>query len=171
MSFEELVNLPIQDISTDETLLYLWATDPKLPQAIELMKNWNFTYKGVVYVWVKQNRKTKTIFKGMGRYSRKNAEFVLLGARKNAVRKIPPQVHDSGQIILDSIAEHSKKPLIVADEIVRVCGDLPRIELFARDRKKGWDAWGNEVPLTDESYMQEQMSFLDVVSIEGAHYG
>ena len=145
MSQEELFELPINDISTDETILYMWATDPKLPKAIELMEKWGFKYKGVAYVWVKTNKKSDSLFWGMGNYSRKNAEFVLLGVRKNTVKTIKPLIRNSHQIIMSKIEQHSKKPDIIRDEITKVCGDLPRIELFARQHVNGWDCWGNEV--------------------------
>lgn len=145
MAPEELAAMPIDRISTDSTILYLWATDPKIPVALELMRAWGFAYKGVAYVWVKQNRKKPTPFWGMGRYSRKNAEFVLLGVRKDTVKTMKPLARNSHQIIMEPIAEHSKKPDKVREEIVRVCGDVPRIELFAREKTPGWDVWGDEV--------------------------
>lgn len=145
MSPEEIAALPVQSISTDSTILYLWVTDPKLPVALDVMGRWGFQYKGISYVWVKSNRKSDSDFWGMGYYSRKNAEFVLLGVRKNTVRTIKPLVRNSHQIVHSPVREHSRKPDEVRDEIVRVCGDLPRIELFARQKFSGWDSWGNEV--------------------------
>lgn len=147
MSLDKIAALPIDKISHDSTILYMWATDPKLSTALELMRQWNFDYKGVAYVWVKQNRKTPTPFWGMGYYTRKNAEFVLIGTRRNTVKTIKPIVHNSHQIIFSPIEEHSKKPDKVRNEIVRVCGDsIPKVELFARQAPKGWDVWGNEAP-------------------------
>lgn len=145
MSPKEIADLPIKEICTDSTILYLWATDPKLPIALNVMKDWGFDYKGVAYVWVKRNRKSDTPFWGMGRYTRKNAEFVLLGVKKNTIKAIRPLVHDSHQIIFEPVREHSRKPDKIREEIVRVCGDIPRIELFARGKYEGWDSWGDEV--------------------------
>ena len=145
MSTEEICTLPICDISTDSTILYLWATDPKLPAALEVMKRWGFAYKGIAYVWVKTNKKTPSLFWGMGNYSRKNAELVLLGVRKNTVKTIKPLIRNSHQIIMSPIEQHSKKPDKIRDEITKVCGDIPKIELFARKKFDGWDCWGNEI--------------------------
>ena len=142
---DEICEMPIGNISTDSTILYLWATDPKLKTAIKVMESWGFTYKGIAYVWVKTNRKSPTVFWGMGNYTRKNAEFVLLGVKQKTIKTIKPLAHNSSQIIQSPIEIHSKKPDKVRAEILRVCGDIPRIELFARERVEGWDAWGNEV--------------------------
>lgn len=132
MTTEDICKLPIDEISTDSSILYLWATDPKLPEALKVMESWGYTYKGIVYVWVKMNKKTPSVFWGMGNYSRKNAEIVLLGVKKNTVKTIKPLKRNSHQIIMEPIQEHSKKPDKVRNEIVRVCGDIPKIELFAR---------------------------------------
>lgn len=149
MSTDEICSLPISDISTNESILYLWATDPKLPEAIRVLESWGYTYKGIAYTWVKLNKKTPSVFWGMGNYSRKNAEFVLLGVKKNTVKTIKPLVRNSHQIIMESIQDHSKKPDKARNEIVRVCGDIPRIELFARQTAEGWDCWGNQVGILD----------------------
>ena len=145
MSTEEICNLPISEISTDSTILYLWATDPKLKVALEVMERWGFAYKGVAYVWIKQNKITPSLFWGMGNYSRKNVELVLLGVKKNTVKTIKPIARNSHQVIMSPIEIHSKKPDVVRNEIKRVCGDITAIELFARQYTDGWDCWGNEV--------------------------
>lgn len=144
MSTKDICDLPILNISKDSTILYLWATDPKLPQALQVMEEWGFSYKGIAYIWKKLNKKSATVFWGMGNYSRKNVELVLLGVRKTTVQKLKPLVHNSHQIIESPIREHSRKPDEVRNEIVRVLGDIPRIELFARRHIAGWDCWGNE---------------------------
>lgn len=145
MRLEDICCLPIQDMCDNSTILYLWATDPKLPYALEVMKAWGFEYKGIAYVWIKTNKKSDTLFWGMGNYTRKNVELVLLGTRKNTVRTLKPLYRNSHQVIMSPIEQHSKKPDKVRAEIVRVIGDVPRVELFARQKTPGWDAWGNEV--------------------------
>ena len=144
MAIDKICALPISDISAEDSFLYLWTTDAKLPQALRVMESWGYTYKGIVYVWVKQNRKSDSIFWGMGRYSRKNVEIVLLGVKGRALTKFPPIKRNSHQVIYEKIREHSRKPDRVRDEIVAVLGDIPRIELFAREHAPGWDCWGNE---------------------------
>ncbi len=77
----------------------------------------------------------------MGYYTRQNPEICLIG-RKG---KITPLVHDVHCIVETVIEEHSKKPKRIKDLIIKICGNLPRIELFAREKTEGWDVWGNEV--------------------------
>ena len=111
MSTKDICDLPIDKIAKDNSFLYLWATDPKLPQAFEVMKAWGYTYKGIVYVWVKQNKKSDSVFWGMGRYSRKNVEMVLLGVKGNAIKEFPPLKRNSHQVIFSKVEEHSKNPI------------------------------------------------------------
>ena len=99
-----------------------------------------FSYKSVAFVWVKQNRKAPTLFTGMGYWTRANAEICLLATRGHP-KRANAGVH---QVILSHIEEHSKKPEEARSRIVRLMGDVPRIELFARSRAPGWDVWGNE---------------------------
>jgi N6-adenosine-specific RNA methylase IME4 len=77
----------------------------------------------------------------MGYWTRANSEPCLLGFSG----KLKPQRHNIRQIVESQIQEHSKKPAVIRNLIVELIGDLPRIELFARQKVDGWDAWGNEV--------------------------
>ena len=81
----------------------------------------------------------------MGAYTRANAEVCLLRISKRTKAKQVVKSNAIHQVIESPIEYHSKKPNIVRDKIVELCGDLPRIELFARQQVKGWDCWGNEV--------------------------
>ena len=105
------------------------------------MRAWGFSYKTVAFVWIKQNRKSDSLFWGMGHWTRANAEFCML-ATKGRPKRRSAGVH---QVILSHIEEHSKKPDEARRRIVELMGDLPRIELFARQKTDGWDVWGNEV--------------------------
>lgn len=143
MSNEDIFNLPINKIANKNSILILWATSPKLPIAIECIKQWRFTYKTCGFVWIKKNKKaTDTLFWRMGFYTRQNAEFCLIATKGKGVKRINNAIH---QIIESPIEKHSKKPDIVRDKIIELCGNLPRIELFARQEVDGWDCWGNEV--------------------------
>ena len=142
MSNEDIYNIPIEKISNKDCVLCLWATSPKLPIAIECMKKWGFQYKTCGFVWVKKNKKTNSNFWGMGFYTRQNAEFVIIGTKGKGVKRVNNAIH---QIIESKIERHSKKPDEVRDKIVSLFGDIPRIELFARQHADGWDCWGNEV--------------------------
>ena len=102
---------------------------------------WGFTYKTVAFCWVKQNRQSSSLFWGMGHWTRANAELCLL-ATKGSPKRQSAGVH---QIVMTPIEGHSKKPDIVRDKIISLAGDVPRIELFARQTTPGWDVWGNEV--------------------------
>ena len=117
---------------------------PMLQEGLNLMKAWGFTYKTVGFIWVKRNKKAATWFWGMGNYTRSNPELCLL-AFKGKLKRQSASIHS---IIEFPIEEHSKKPAIVRDKIVELFGDLPRIELFARQTTPGWDVWGNEVEVT-----------------------
>ncbi|WP_427846693.1 MT-A70 family methyltransferase [Desulfitobacterium chlororespirans] len=133
--------LPVEQISSDGCVLFLWVTMPKLNECFDVIKAWGFEYKTVAFTWVKRNKKSPTWFWGMGNWTRANAELCLL-ATKGKPKRVSAAVH---QIIEAPIERHSKKPGIVRDKIVELLGDIPRIELFARETVSGWDAWGDEI--------------------------
>ena len=119
---------------------------PKLNECFDLIKSWGFIYKTCAFTWVEKNKKADSWFWGMGGWTRANPELCLL-ATKGTIKRQSASVHS---IIEERIARHSKKPAIVRDKIIELVGDLPRIELFARERAAGWDAWGNELNTTKE---------------------
>lgn len=142
MKIQDLCNLPIKHICEQDCILFMWVTMPKLNECFNLMKSWGFKYSTCGFTWIKKNKKNhSTNFWGMGRWTRSNAELCLIGI-KGKPQRISKSVHS---VIETPIEEHSKKPAIVRDKIVELCGDLPRIELFARQYVDGWDCWGNEV--------------------------
>ena len=141
MSLNDISNLPINNITAHDCLLFIWVIDPLLPEAFKIIKDWGFKYKTVAFTWVKENKKSNTYFTGLGYWTRANPEMCLL-ATKGKPKRLSKSVR---QLITSKLEEHSKKPNIVRDKIIELCGDLPRIELFARQRVKGWDCWGNEV--------------------------
>ena len=126
--------------AAEDSALFLWATFPQLPEALRLIKAWGFTYKTAAFVWLKLNKKSYTWFYGLGFWTRGNAEICLLATRGHPKRK-SAGIH---QFIISPIEQHSKKPDITRDKIVALMGDIPRIELFARQETAGWDTWGNE---------------------------
>lgn len=140
-SKEWIDNLPVYDIADDDCVLFLWVTMPKLNECWDLMEKWGFNYKTCAFTWVKRNKKSNSWFWGMGRWTRANAELCLLCTRGKP-KRVSASVHS---VIDERIERHSKKPDCVRDRIVELCGDVPRIELFARSVSDGWDAWGNEV--------------------------
>lgn len=136
-----LNDLSIKNIADNDCVLFLWVTMPKLSECFDLIKKWGFEYKTSAFTWVKKNKKSDSWFWGMGNWTRANSELCLL-ATKGKPKRLSASVHS---VVDTSIEQHSKKPNCVRDRIVELCGDLPRIELFARQKTPGWDVWGNEV--------------------------
>ena len=141
MRIEELCALPVAEIADRDCALFLWATFPQLPEALRLIQAWGFVYKTVAFVWLKQNRKALTWFYGLGFWTRSNAEICLL-ATKGHPKRQSAGIH---QLVISPVEQHSKKPDEVREKIAALMGDVPRIELFARQQTPGWDVWGNEV--------------------------
>ena len=141
MSIEAIKALPVSRLAARDCALFLWITFPMLREGWGVMDAWGFTFKTVAFVWVKQCRKSDSIFTGMGYWTRANAEICLLAARGHPKRA----ARDVKQVILSHIEEHSKKPDEARRRIEALMGDVPRIELFARQVTPGWDVWGNEV--------------------------
>lgn len=141
MTTEDICNLPIPDLCDKNCILFLWATFPRLKDALQVLEAWGFTYKTVGFTWVKLYKKCKKYAHGLGYYTRSNAEICLIG-RKGAVKVINRKVK---QLVVAERREHSRKPDEVRERIIELVGDLPRIELFAREKIDGWDVWGNEV--------------------------
>lgn len=142
MSIQEIKNLPIKDITEENCMLFLWATFPNLQEALDVIKAWGFKYKTLGFSWIKTNKNNGKPFFGIGYYTKSNCEVCLIGVKGK------PMVIDNSvsSVIMEAKQEHSKKPTLIRNKIVQLCGDLPRIELFAREKVvEGWDVWGNEV--------------------------
>ena len=141
MTLEDICAMPVKDITDDSCMLFLWCTSSLLDYGFEVIKHWGFTYKTMGFVWVKMTKDYSKPYSGMGHYTNQNAEFCLLGLKGKYWRN----ARNIKQIIQMPRDKHSKKPIEIRERIVNLCGDLPRIELFAREKIKGWDCWGNEV--------------------------
>jgi len=115
-----------------------------LKEALEVIKNWGFEYKTAGFVWFKTNPKQplKEFF-GIGYYTKSNAEICLLATKGKAHQLV--KSNSISQVITAPKSKHSEKPEIVRNKIVQLVGNLPKIELFAREKTDGWDVWGNEV--------------------------
>lgn len=144
MTTDDICALPVQQLAGGGCLLFMWATFPTLPDALLVMDAWGFTYKTAAFVWVKKYKCGKN-FVGMGAYTRANAEICLLGVSHDFCAKKQIKSHSVQQIIEAPIQAHSVKPDETRRRIVELLGDVPRIELFARQRVPGWDAWGDEI--------------------------
>lgn len=154
MTLEQIGQLPVQRLAAPDCALFLWATMPKLREAFEVLDAWGFRYITCAFTWVKLNptgevlRKgkhvllRKGVYSGMGYWTNGNAELCLF-AKQGRPQRVARNVK---QIVLAPRGRHSAKPPEVRDRIVQLMGDVPRIELFARERVEGWDCWGHEVP-------------------------
>lgn len=143
MDTEHLKQLNVNDIADKNAVLFLWTISTMLPEALDVIKAWGFTYKTVAFVWVKKNKIADSFFWGMGFWTRSNTEICLLAVKGKPLPRVSRSVH---QIVYSSVRKHSQKPDEVRDKIVELLGDIPRIELFARERAEGWDSHGNELP-------------------------
>ena len=151
LTFEELRRLPVGDVAAKDCALFLWAVDPLLPRAFELISAWGFEFKTVGFYWAKTNRAAKQdalrptdFFTGLGYWTRANVEQCLLATRG----KPPRQAKDVRRLIIEPRREHSRKPEQVYDRIKRLAKG-PYLDLFARESRKGWDMWGDQAGLFD----------------------
>ena len=135
-------NLNVSKISDDNVILFMWTTDSHLPLALEVIKSWGFTYRTIGFIWNKKEKSGKQVCY-MGIWTMKGSEICLLATKGKIHNKI--QSHKVRQLTEAIRREHSQKPDVIKDKIIELMGDLPRIELFARNKREGWDVWGNEV--------------------------
>lgn len=151
MSVKEIQALPVKRLASPNAVLFLWGTWPQLPVVLETMSAWGFEYKTVAFVWVKHHEGSGKRCVGGGFWTRANTEFCLIGVRgkehPTRINKSIRQLVETGpdEILQAPRGEHSAKPAEARDRIVELMGDVPRIELFARERTTGWECWGNEV--------------------------
>lgn len=141
MTMDEIRSLPVSDLAEQDCVLFMWATYPMIQEALETINSWGFTYKTIAFQWIKKNKKSDSYFFGMGHWTRGNTECCLL-----AVRGKPKRISGGvSQLIVSAIGKHSEKPSEARDKIVKLMGDVSRIELFARQTCDGWSSWGNEI--------------------------
>ena len=134
MSLEEICALPVGDIATDDAILYMWATAPKLAECMQVLAAWGFDYR-TNFVWVKDKI-------GMGYHARSQHEILLVAKRGNIP---PPAVADRvASVVMAERNEHSAKPVVFYELIESFYPTLPKIELFCRSPREGWAVWGNQ---------------------------
>jgi len=139
MPIDDICKLPIQNITAKDCILFMWVTYPTLQDSFKVIHDWGFKYVTAGFCWVKLNP-CGTPFFGLGNWTRANSELCLLATKGNVTR-----IDNTIPQVLQSIRqEHSKKPDVIRDLIVRLVGDLPKIELFSRQAVTGWSYWGNE---------------------------
>lgn len=142
MGQKELAELPIKRICCKDCILFMWVTMPMLREGLKLIEAWGFEYKTCGFAWEKLNPKAKTPFKGIGRWVMGNVELCLLSTKGKPYKWRKTGVF---QLIRSIRREHSRKPDEAPERIIDLMGDLPRIELFAREIREGWDVWGNQL--------------------------
>lgn len=141
MDIDKLKKLSVPDIADDNCALFIWATYPMIKECLELIDAWGFTYKTLAFNWIKLSKTSNKLNFGLGRYTRGNSEPLLLATKG----KLYPIRRNINEVIMLPNIRHSKKPDRIRNMIVDLMGDLPRIELFARNQVNGWHCWGNEV--------------------------
>jgi len=144
MKDDDIISLPVKDIADDDAILFLWLIDSRIPILCKLMEVWGFEYKTVGFVWHKASMDGTSQNPTLGKYTRKSCEFCFIGTRGRCLANHHTQ-NQLQQYLPLAKTVHSQKPKVIRDMIVKMCGDLPRIELFSRDKVEGWDCWGNEV--------------------------
>jgi N6-adenosine-specific RNA methylase IME4 len=149
MTLEDIQSLPIKSIAADNCALFMWVTSPMLKEGLQTIEKWGFQYKTIAFNWFKKNKIADSWFWGLGYWTRQNTELCLLATigKPTRISKGVHQVIDYADTedIVTKLEGHSKKPDIVRNRIVELCGDVPRIELFARQTYPGWDFIGDEI--------------------------
>jgi N6-adenosine-specific RNA methylase IME4 len=172
MPLEDVCALPVSQITDKNCLLFMWVTMPKLEECFSVIKAWGFKYTTCAFRWIKLNKNAdpnnftnRDLYSGLGSWVNGNEEICLLAKKgspkrfyKN-VKQLTPYIPEEDEIDFKSrcyanlepvdvyypLRGHSAKPLIIRDKIVKLAGDLPRIELFARQSSDTWDVWGEDV--------------------------
>jgi site-specific DNA-methyltransferase (adenine-specific) len=142
MSVKDICNLPVQNITSKDCALFLWVTDAHLKEGLEVISSWGFKYITIIFVWSKKTSNEKQVAT-LGPWVMKNCEICLFATKGKMLQY--KKVNNLYQLVEAERTKHSKKPDEVRRRIEILFGDIPRIELFAREKTEGWDVWGNEV--------------------------
>jgi N6-adenosine-specific RNA methylase IME4 len=162
LSTDEIARLPVREIAARRSVLFLWATSSKIPEALEVLKTWGYHYRGLAYVWMKVARDGHVI-NGQGirpTLTKPTTEVVLAGTSNARGRVFPLLTEAQPQVLFAPRRRHSEKPSEIRDRIVELLGDRPRIELFARERVVGWEAWGDELPTDGAEPVDDSVAIL-----------
>lgn len=152
MNDAELCALPVGEIAARDCALFMWGTWPKDREKYLLLDAWGFEFKTLAFIWHKYRNNSCRPFYGNGRWTRANSEPVWLATRgkpkriDKGVDQLIETIGDDDDCLLQAgVMEHSAKPDEVAQRILRLMGSqVPAIDLFARKRTEGFDAWGND---------------------------
>jgi len=152
MTDAEILAMPVQSLAADSAVLFLWATWPRLPLALDVIKAWGFRYATCGFDWFKVNPEGGLFF-GVGYYTKSNSEPCLLATRGKAIKPATDTISMAledfdlayGGAVKDMRREHSRKPDLVRRRIEQLYPHCSKLELFARQATPGWDVYGNEV--------------------------
>ncbi len=142
MDIEDIKSLPIKEMTDKDCILFLWVTDAHLKEGIEVLESWGFKYKTIGFNWIKQYP-SKEFCVNYAPWTLKSWEICLIGI-KGTMGKHKKSNNVRG-LLLEERTKHSKKPQKARENIDVLFGNIPKIELFARNHSEGWDCWGNEV--------------------------
>lgn len=134
MALQEICDMPVTDISADDSIIFMWTTSPKLEESFQVMNAWGFSYRTCA-VWDKE-------VIGMGYYFRQQHEILLVGTKGSLPTPSPSDRVSS--VIRAKRGQHSAKPEIVYEIIEAMYPEVPKIELFCRSPRNGWNVWGNQ---------------------------
>ncbi|MEN6364331.1 MAG: MT-A70 family methyltransferase [Rectinema sp.] len=137
---KEICSIPVSEAADIPSHLYLWVPNALLPDGLDVMKAWGFTYKGNI-VWHKIRKDGGPDGRGVGFYFRNTTELLLFGIR-GTMRTLPPG-RSQVNIIKSMKQEHSRKPDAQYD-IIQACSPGPYLEMFARGKREGWTLWGDQ---------------------------
>ena len=149
MTLQEIKELPVPMFAKDTAHLYLWVPNALLPEGLEVMEAWGFHYKANI-VWHKIRKDGGPDGRGVGFYFRNVSELLLFGTRGKHARTLAPG-RSQVNFLATQKREHSRKP----DEIFPIierCSSGPFLELFAREKRKGWTIWGNQAPVAEDTF-------------------
>ena len=145
MSLNDIKSMPVGHLSSPDAVLWLWATNPLLDVAFDVLKAWGFHFKTAGH-WSKKTKHGKQAF-GTGYILRCAGEPFLIGT----IGK-PWTSRSVRSVIEGEVREHSRKPEEAYRAAENLCGDVPRLDLFSRQERAGWDSFGNEVGKFDIEY-------------------
>jgi N6-adenosine-specific RNA methylase IME4 len=141
MTIDEIKTLNVKGITSSDCALFLWVTSPLLPEGLEVIKAWGFKFKTIAFCWNKITNSGKDVA-NLGQWTLGNIELCLLGT-KGSPKRLDRTVR---QLVTAERGKHSEKPHEVRNRIQQIFGpDSRYVELFARRRTPGWEAWGNEI--------------------------
>ncbi len=141
MKLEEIKQLPVAEVADEKCHLYLWVPNALLPEGLEVMEAWGFSYKTNI-IWEKVRKDGMPDGRGVGFYFRNVTEILLFGIKGDKNRTLDPG-RTQVNLIRSMKREHSRKPEEFS-ALIESCSSAPFLELFARGNRDGWDMWGNQ---------------------------